>query len=365
MSISLAFGTFFATLAGSLFIFRRLFLPSQSRFLLVSLPYSHFVEIARWSLKLNPNGKDAYDEIKFPIGPHCLFVPIFRLAFGGTADSSSLPGYSSSIPFSPWQLQPRFFRKLMGLPFTVDSNGKSYSDSWSHLEIANLTIEDDFKLLLDDILGPAIRQVGYNDIFKSNMQFYRDIQPGVSLQRGMWFLMLIHDFFEKLFKVTSIMRSLMALNDEQVAISSERIIDVFQKCDEILASHRYLGSGSGSDTFGGADLAFSALAAWAFCLLTSVRLKFPLTSWTRNILAPNSLPSVQGFDRIKLFSTCCTAIKATDHEPKPNLTHLVERRLWRHRAVSAWIRNRGVLYNKTGNPSQCSIEVGVSIASSE
>ncbi|GMH54164.1 hypothetical protein TrST_g5769 [Triparma strigata] len=263
MSLSLALGTFLATLTGFLLIFRRLFLPAPGRFLLISLPYSHFVELARWSLKLNPNDESAYDEIKFPIGPHSLFVPIFRLLFGGTDDSSSLPGYSSSVPFSLWQLQPRFLRKLMGLPFTVDSNGKSYSDSWSHLEIANLTIEDDFKFLLDDILGPAVRQVAYNEIFASNMQFYREIQPGVTPQRGMWFLMLIHDIFEKLFKVTSVMRSLMALNDEQVSISSERIIEVFQKCNEILARHQYLGSGSGSDTFGGADLAFSALAAWA------------------------------------------------------------------------------------------------------
>ncbi|GMH58492.1 hypothetical protein TrLO_g826 [Triparma laevis f. longispina] len=259
----ISLGTLGVTLTTAVYVFKRHFRPEPNRYILISLPYSHYVELARWSLSLAPGDdqRPSYSEIKFPIGPHTIFVPIFRLAFGGTESTSSVPGLSSNIPFSPFQLQPKFFRKLMGLPFTI-GHSKSYSDSWSTLEIANLSIDDNFKHMLDDVLGPAVRQVAYTEIFAENMYFYREIQPGVSPQRGMKFMMFLHDIFENCFKVTSVMRSLMALNDEQASLSSSRIIECLKKVDGILTDHSFLGSRSGSDSFGGADLAFSAIAAW-------------------------------------------------------------------------------------------------------
>ena len=181
----------------------------------------------------------------------------------GSSSKSSLPGLTpeAKAVWSPLQMQPRFLRGLMGLPFVV-GNDRSYNDSWSVLKMAGMTVTPDFQLMLDEVLAPSLRQFAYTHIFEHNFEFYRDIQSGVSPQRGMWFLMLCHDAFERVFFVSTFMTSLLALHTHQVAGAQDRVLGCFDVADEVLSKHKFLGDGTGGDAFGGGDLAFSALAGW-------------------------------------------------------------------------------------------------------
>ena len=93
----------------------------------------------------------------------------------------------------------------MGLPFVI-GHSRSYSDSWSTLKIAGVTVTPKWKHMLDEVLAPNLRQFAYTHIFEHSVQFYRDIQSGVSPQRCIRFLMLCHDVFERVFFVSSFMK---------------------------------------------------------------------------------------------------------------------------------------------------------------
>ena len=45
-------------------------------------------------------------------------------------------------------------------------------------------------------------------------------------------------------------------------MAEERCLKCFEKADAVLSEHAFLGDGTGSSTFGGGDLAFSALSGW-------------------------------------------------------------------------------------------------------
>ena len=59
---------------------RRLLRPPVHQCVLVGLPYSHFVEIARWSLALSSR---RFTEVKMPIGPAVVVAAVYRLLFRG------------------------------------------------------------------------------------------------------------------------------------------------------------------------------------------------------------------------------------------------------------------------------------------
>ena len=70
-------------------------------------------------------------------------------------------------------------------------------------------------------------------------------------------LMRLFRLNEWLFDTTKIMRRMMDMRGETVKTAEDVIFLEFDRVGSLLERHAYLGDGSGSDAFGGADLAFS------------------------------------------------------------------------------------------------------------
>jgi len=119
---------------------------------MLSIPYSHYVELARWSMLLG--GVD-FDEYGYVPGQHVL--PVLNLRWGGekkhVAKSSSV-SYAAGGKNNP-----------TGVPVLVMPDGCVHNDSW---DIANQAsglaplLDSKSKHFYDTQLGPDVRQMAYN-----------------------------------------------------------------------------------------------------------------------------------------------------------------------------------------------------------
>jgi hypothetical protein len=234
---------------------------------LVSLPYSHYVELARWSLCVR---KNAFSEIKVPIGPHMLVAALYRLAFpGGTSSCSSFPGDPTHLSskhtehwWFPRQLRLSWLRRISGVPLVIvgapdGATARCVPDSWGALtELAGLEIDAETKVRFDHVVGPRVRQAAYHHIFAERMELYYRVQScGPTL-------MALCRLIERVFRVTDSMKALMEMTPDVVAEGEQELRVEFGHVGAVLERHAYLGAGAGGDTFGGADLAWSALVGW-------------------------------------------------------------------------------------------------------
>jgi hypothetical protein len=180
----------------------RLLVP---RPLLLSLPYSHYVEIARWALDASEH--TAYTELALPIGVHCFGFSAIRLMFpGGLSSSSSYPGANVSLPwYSPHRL--KWLRRLTGTPAFITAQGNILPDSWSILKHAGFEIDTATQAEFDVVLGPAIRQFAYYHIFTGAAEYYRTVQSCSPV------LMVLFDMFEYLLQIKQTMIKLMNLTE--------------------------------------------------------------------------------------------------------------------------------------------------------
>lgn len=237
-------------------VLRRLLAPRhECDRVLVGLPYSHFVEQARWAMERRGL---RVREVKVPIGPHAMVVPAYRLLFKkGLASESSYPGQGFRDSYVP-TMTNSYLRRLAGVPLVVNTRTDTcLADSWSVMEDCQLAVNADTKQRFDKGLGPDVRQVGYYYVFKTNMGLYRQVQSSNK------FFMFLFDVCESVMSVTWFMKRLLYMEPKQVEDAMNRIRKEFKLVSSILEEWEYLGDGSGSmDSFGGADISFSALAAW-------------------------------------------------------------------------------------------------------
>lgn len=233
---------------------RRLMTQSQ-RYdrLLISIPYSHFVEAARWAMERRGL---RVREIKLPIGPHALVVPIFRLLFrGGLSSTTSFPGEGFKDSWIPTMTNVSL-RRLAGVPLVIHTRTETcLPDSWSVLEDCQLPVCQPLKDRWDRDFGPSVRQAGYYYIFQQK-ELYRQIQS------CHFIFMFFHDLFEYSMNITGFMKRMMSMTPEDVAAAEARITAEFEAVSSLLERHAFLGDGTGSSVLGGADIAFCALSGW-------------------------------------------------------------------------------------------------------
>jgi hypothetical protein len=213
------------------------------------------VELARWALDISES-KAQYTELALPVGPHAVGFAVPRLLFvGGLGARSSFPG--SSIQ-QPWYSPHRFawVRRLTGTPALITAEGNILPDSWSILKHSGFTINASTQAEFDAVLGPAVRQFAYFHIFTGAPQYYRTVQSCGPV------LMSLFDCLEYTLQIKKGMIRMMNLTATGAEIAAHTIRGQFQKVSDVLAKHPYLGDGSGGDSFGGADLAWCALAGW-------------------------------------------------------------------------------------------------------
>lgn len=122
---------------------------------LLTVPYSHFCEMAKWSLA---RAGVPFDEVTSPPVAHIFPTLATRFPAGGgrrvAVDSSSIVSSNTSIP-------------LLALP-----SGEVLLDSWAILDFASKArpelggVPDSLRAILDKELGPLARQSAYAVLLK-------------------------------------------------------------------------------------------------------------------------------------------------------------------------------------------------------
>lgn len=235
--------------------------------LFVSLPYSHYVELARWAMDIGVRNRTMpeFTELTMPIGIHLPVFSALRLLFpGGLSALSSYPGSNVEHP-CPWYDvvsildNTAWLRRLSGTPALITVGGNVLPDSWSILKASGLEIDIETRTEFDEILGPAVRQFTYYHIFTSAPDYYRDVQSCTGVR--LWLFDLCESFLQVKKKMTKLM-NLTPTGAQEAALT---IRGQLAKVGAVLENHPYLGTGSGGQTFGGADVAFCSLIAWYMC----------------------------------------------------------------------------------------------------
>jgi hypothetical protein len=124
------------------------------------------------------------------------------------------------------------------------------------MKSCGLHVDQDILQRYDAVLGPRVRQIAYFYILNFSFQVYRDAQSCGPIQ------MAVFNACEYIFGITKKMKVMMDMTEDEVAAAAATIRVEFERASHVLSQHEFLGSGSGASEFGGADLAFSALAGW-------------------------------------------------------------------------------------------------------
>ena len=223
---------------------------------LVTIPYSHYCELARWAL--DARGVD-FVEIKFPVGVHLSFVALLRVMFmipRGAADDSaeSFPG--SDVEHPGWSLAgARMLRRLCAVPCYIDGSGHLQHSSWAILAQHGFAVDPEHRRVLDHEIGPDVRRIMHQHIFQAGPGVFRGIQGCAALE------MALFDVLENAFSVSSTIRTWLGVDGDSVRAASARVRARIDDASSVLEADPFLGSGNGGESFGGADLAFCALVA--------------------------------------------------------------------------------------------------------
>lgn len=109
---------------------------------LYTIPFSHYCELARWSLQ---EAKVSFVEQTYLPGIHSFFGPMQRIR--------KRCGNSSSTG------------KGQGTPLYLAPDGSILDDSWQILELAGLgSMPDEMKWILEKEIGPQSRSIVYADL---------------------------------------------------------------------------------------------------------------------------------------------------------------------------------------------------------
>lgn len=241
------------------FVGRGVVRAATPRPMLVTLPYSHYVELARWALQ---RSNAPFVECALPVGPHASVAGLLRLCFkGGLGSATSFPGADQDAAktnfFVRFQLRHSWVRRLAGVPCFITAEGVMLPDSWSVLAHCGFAIDDATRDYYDGVLGPAVRRFGYFHVFR-RPDAYRRLQSCGPL------LMAVFDAFECTLQISRRwMPQLMGIDARGAASAEKTLREAFAVASAVLEAHRFLGRGGGSEIFGGADLAFCALTGWA------------------------------------------------------------------------------------------------------
>ena len=261
VAVLLALLPYLLALVVLLALFARAIFPKPA---LVTIPYSHYVELARWALDAS---RIRYSEIKYPVGPHSMLVPLIRCLFHPlwpgsgpappTAKDTSFPGHD--VEQTWWSFAGvKWARRLAGVPCFIDEQRRLHPDSWAVLRLGGFTVDEPTREVLDDEVGPDVRRIMYHHLFRSSPELYRRVQSCGAVE------MALFDLSEAIGATRPTIQQWLGTDETAVRAAEERLRARFQATSDILTTDPYLGAGAGDDDFGGADLAWAALTALLF-----------------------------------------------------------------------------------------------------
>jgi glutathione S-transferase len=129
---------------------------------LITIPYSHFVELGRWSLQIK--GKP-FVENGYAPGQHVLPVVATRLGSGKYLSKSS---YVERVQGRPLDEKKAANARSTAVPLLVLPDQRILTDSWeiATVEAGFEPLSDEDKTLYDRDLGPTARQWAYSYVLK-------------------------------------------------------------------------------------------------------------------------------------------------------------------------------------------------------
>lgn len=216
---------------------------SDDRVQLLTIPYSHYVDAARWALSM---AKVDFEEHGFMPGEH--IFPVLK----ARACGDELLVSQSSAFMAPTG------KHYTAVPFAWLPDGGSGIDSWDIiLNVAKLLAPTPaLKAFLDQVMGPATRKFAYmmlmdprNEAAWTGLCTRNKSLPARAMFRAVW-SPVVKQAFVKEFDFEQ---------DGVVDACVEEVASAFTRGDEFLRARK--GAFFGGDTPGGADIAFAALAA--------------------------------------------------------------------------------------------------------
>ncbi len=209
---------------------------------LVTIPYSHYCELARWAMDMS---QTEYKEMKYMPGYHMNVVGRLRKKKENRSNSS----------FAGQESDHHGGRRKYSVPLVAMPDGTILRDSWEILEKFMGPVDPSWKDLLDNKLGISLRQLAYFYYLNpKNKDLLNNILNQTTLsERIYWF------FFGNIVKKS--MYELMAITKENIEESKKVIFDVFEKASEKLNSNPH--SLTEESFFTPTDMAFCALGSIA------------------------------------------------------------------------------------------------------
>ena len=206
---------------------------------LYTIPFSHYCELARWSLQ---EAKIDVTEYPYLPGIHQFFGPMERLRKGSSGGSTG---------------------KGQGTPLYVTAEGCILDDSWQILDLANLgSVPEEMKSILNYEIGPQIRSIVYSDVLRPEKDgdFHGMGQqcPVSWWQRWLWGL----GGFRR--KVADAMSEKMVGDEEQQKKTLQDFENAIQKVEVELSKSNGCFKGA-PENLTAPGLALAALFAPAVC----------------------------------------------------------------------------------------------------
>lgn len=230
----------------------------RGRAQLLAIPYSHYCEMASWSLRVANIPTDVH---KFAPGQHILPVLSVRLA-GPTRHLSSTSAVTAvESPHRPSQrYKPHY---PTAVPACILPDGRVLVDSWAILResaaIAGLPPpSDELQEYLDRDFAPLVRQAIYEILFRP---VNREVWEGLVTSNGgaAWSFAWRAGVGQRL---TGQMVTLFATDDSQtVALGRTRLRETFDRVEQMCLGDLQGAPFLGGTTPGFSDIALAALTA--------------------------------------------------------------------------------------------------------
>ena len=138
----------------------------SGRLQLLTIPYSHYVEVARWSLQI---GNIKFVEHQFSPMQHIIPVISVRIR----PEQITVPTTTTTKIIRPESINKDDKKKksatagATSVPLAILPSGQVMADSWDIAQYSGTSpISDTMKQILDDELGPFVRQYTYYFLLK-------------------------------------------------------------------------------------------------------------------------------------------------------------------------------------------------------
>jgi len=185
---------------------------------LLTIPYSHYVELARWSWLL---GNKSFEENWYMPGQHIL--PLLSLRVSGKKKHLSSSSFVTKSGRDPSTISDKkaSASRSTAVPALVKPNGDVLTDSWVIANESGLIplTDPNLKKMYDEELGPLTRQFAYNFLLKpEHRQSWDDL---LKYMQG-WIWIILYFFIGNY--LHSLMSRMFGLGKQ----------DLFEKCENDL-----------------------------------------------------------------------------------------------------------------------------------